>query len=213
MLRNVLIACLASLTVVFAQPEYQPKEGDVVFQSLPNGFGMDLVDMIEGATGSHYSHCGMVVWHGQQWCVIEAIGPVSIVPLSAWRDRGRKKGMWVYRIKQDQQKHIPAALRSMKADLGKPYDFRYRLEGDAIYCSELIYRGWKTATGETMGRLAKLKELHWQPYEKLIVRLEGSATIPLEREIITPRDLARATQLEYHWPPQESQKKLNMSKW
>jgi hypothetical protein len=212
MLRSLLIACLVSLTVAFAQPEYQPKEGDVVFQSSPNGLGMDLVDMIEGATGSHYSHCGMVLWHGEQWCVIEAIGPVRVVPLAAWRDRGRKKSMWVYRIKPDHQKHIPAALRSMKADLGKGYDFRYRLDDEAIYCSELIYRGWKTATGEPMGKLVKLKDLNWKPYEKLIVRLEGSTTIPLEREIITPRDLAQAKQLEYHWPPQERHKKFTLGK-
>jgi len=37
---------------------YRPVEGDLLFQSLPH---CPLVDAIENATQSSYSHCGMVV--------------------------------------------------------------------------------------------------------------------------------------------------------
>ena len=88
----------------------------------------------------------------------------------------------------------------MKLDLGKPYDPRYRLDSEAIYCSELIYRGWKQATGETLGKTVTLQQLNWQPYQKIIVAIERSENIPLDREIITPRDLALAPQLKPVWP-------------
>jgi hypothetical protein len=37
--------------------------------------------------------------------------------------------------------------------------------------------------------------LDWQQHASLIERLEGGP-VPLDREMITPRDLAKATQLE-----------------
>lgn len=201
---SLLLLCVPSL----AKAVYQPKHGDVLFQSLPNPWGQDIVDMIEGATGSPYSHCGVVIFEKGQWQVIEAIGPVQIVPLSTWQARGRGKKVWAYRLEEKQQRHIPSFVAAMKKDLGKPYDLRYRLDDEAIYCSELIYRGWLAATGKPLGKLVKLNELQWQPYRKLIVALEGSEEIPLERQIITPRDLANAPELTQVWPePQTSKKK------
>lgn len=206
-MKSLLCALLVFLTGrILAAPAYTPMEGDVVFQSLPNPPGIDLIDTIEGATGSVYSHCGMVLQHEGRWCVIEAIGPVQIIPLEQWRDRGRGRKMWVYRVTEPNRAHIPAALKAMKEDLGKPYDIRYRLDAEAIYCSELIYRGWKAAAGTDMGKTVKLRELNWQPYRSVIVRIERSQDIPLDREIITPRDLALAPQLALHWPPPEEKK-------
>jgi hypothetical protein len=57
-----------------------PREGDVVFQSLPHG---DLVDAIEGISQSPFSHCGVVVRGADGgWRVIEAIGDVHETPLN-----------------------------------------------------------------------------------------------------------------------------------
>src|SRR5688572_10537775 len=93
---------------------YEPKEGDIVFQSLPNPPGLDLVDAIEGSTGSPYSHCGMVVREGTRWKVIEAIGPVQQIPLEQWIARGREKAVWAYRLDAASQKHVPDALVAMR---------------------------------------------------------------------------------------------------
>lgn len=204
---KVLLAYLSLMSLVFRLSAYEPRQGDVVFQSSPNPWGMGLVDMIEGATQSPYSHCGMVIWQDSQWQVIEAIGPVQIISLETWQARGRGKKIWAYRLNESAQKHIPATITAMKRDLGKPYDPRYRLDDQAIYCSELIYRGWKAATGKGLGKTVPLQELKWQPYRKLIVALEGSDDIPLTREIITPRDLALAPELSLVWPPSYTSKK------
>src|SRR4051794_6901417 len=50
---------------------YAPREGDLVFQSLPHN---PLVDAIEGVSKSPLSHCGIVVKQGDQWYVLEALG-------------------------------------------------------------------------------------------------------------------------------------------
>ncbi len=178
------------------QGSYQPEEGDILFQSLPNEPGMDLVDAIEGATGSPYSHCGMVLRENDEWWVIEAIGPVKITHLQDYLARGRDRKFWAYRFDGERRRHVPAALAAMREDLGKPYDARYRFDSEAIYCSELIYRGWKAATGEGLGKTVTLGELDWQRYKPVIEAIEGPGRHPLEREMITPRDLAKGAGLE-----------------
>lgn len=183
-----------------ARATYQPVEGDVLFQSLPNPPGLDLVDAIEGSTGSPYSHCGMVFLEDGGWQVIEAIGPVKITPLDNYIARGRGNKFWAYRLDVAARKHVPAALATMKQDLGKPYDPRYRFDDEAIYCSELIWRGWKAATGKELGTAVTLGSLNWQPYQAVIEAIEGPGNLPLDRKMITPRDLAKAKELTRVFP-------------
>ncbi len=173
---------------------YAPIEGDVVFQSLPRNA---VVDMIEGATGSPYSHCGIVAGAPGKWVVYESLGTVHATPLAEFLARGRGGFYEVYRLKPVEDKSLPheVVLRS-KEYVGRPYDFRYRMDPEAIYCSELIYRAYEGATGKPLGKLVKVKDLNWKPYEKTIRRLEGDGSLPLEREMITPRDLAAAPELE-----------------
>ncbi|WP_193210755.1 YiiX/YebB-like N1pC/P60 family cysteine hydrolase [Luteolibacter marinus] len=179
---------------------YQPETGDIVFQSLPNPPGLDLVDAIEGATGSPYSHCAMVFEENGQWQVIEAIGPVKVTSLKEYTARGRGGKIWAYRFDQAGRKYVPAALATMRKDLGKPYDPRYRFDDQAIYCSELIWRGWKSATGKGLGNTVTLGSLGWKPYQPVIEAIEGRGNLPLDREMITPRDLAKAPQLTRIFP-------------
>jgi hypothetical protein len=79
--------------------------------------------------------------------------------------------------------------------LGKPYDIHYEFDDAKIYCSELIFKGFKAATGEDLGRVRKLGDLKWQPYEAVIRQIENGG-LPLERPMITPRDMSEAGQLE-----------------
>lgn len=83
----------------------------------------------------------------------------------------------------------------MKTDLGKPYDPRYCFDDEAIYCSELLRRGWQKATGVALGKDVRLGDLKWKPYEAVIAAIEGPGPPPLDRLMITPRDLARAAKL------------------
>ncbi|RBP37670.1 permuted papain-like amidase YaeF/Yiix C92 family enzyme [Roseimicrobium gellanilyticum] len=172
---------------------YQPQEGDILFQSLPH---MPIVDAIEGCTKSPFSHCGIVHKNAQGiWVVIEAIGPVRETPLPLWTMQGREAKFWVRRLKSAHQKQIPAFVKAAKVYAGRPYDIHYKMDDEAIYCSELIYKAYRDATGKGLGVLMKLGDLDWKPWTAVIKEIEGG-NVPLEREMITPKSLAEANELE-----------------
>jgi hypothetical protein len=173
---------------------YEPREGDIVFQSLPHG---DLVDAIEGITHSPYSHCGVVLKddHGV-WVVIEAIGYVHETPLLGWIKRGRGGDFTVYRLDPKYDAKIPEFKRALLERRGQFYDYDYDMghNKDEAYCSSLAYLSFQQATGETMGNLEKLRDLDWKPYTAFIMS-EQLGKLPLDRLMITPSSLARAPQL------------------
>jgi hypothetical protein len=175
-----------------SEPKYEPRVGDLVFQSSPRG---PLVDAIEGATDSPYSHVGMVVERNNQWFVLEAGGGgVGITPLDTFILRGRGGKFSIFRFQDKYAGQIPQIVAEAERFRGKPYDIRYEFDDAKIYCSELIFKGFKAATGEELGRIRKLGDLNWQPYEAVIRQIE-SGGLPLERPMITPRDLSEAEQL------------------
>ena len=177
-----------------SEPSYEPRVGDLLFQSSPRG---PLVDAIEGASESPYSHVGMVVQRGNQWFVLESGGGggVATSPLDGFILRGRQGSFAVYRFQDRYTKKIPEIVAEAERFLGRPYDIHYEFDDAKIYCSELIFKGFKAATGEDLGRVRKLGDLKWQPYEAVIRQIE-SGGLPLERPMITPRDMSEAGQLE-----------------
>ncbi|WP_459867628.1 YiiX/YebB-like N1pC/P60 family cysteine hydrolase [Endothiovibrio diazotrophicus] len=171
--------------------QYRPEAGDVVFQSLPK---VDLVEAIEGASNSLYSHCGMIVRKADGWYVREAGPVVRDTPLYRWILQGRAARFSVFRLKADYRKQIPSFLAMSEQYLGLPYDYKYDLDDDFIYCSELVYKAYRDATGQPLGALVQLGSLNWRPYRETIEKYEGGDP-PLERWMITPRHLSEATQL------------------
>ena len=131
-----------------------------------------------------------------QWFVYEAYRGVSTTPLKTFLFRGRGGGFAVYRLLDGHRHRIPQMLVCCETYLGRPYDIRYRLDDEKIYCSELIYKAYRDATdGERLGDLIRFGDMNWQPYEFLIKQVEGGE-VPVDREMITPVELARAWQLE-----------------
>ena len=174
---------------------YRAQDGDIIFQSLPRQF--DLVKAIEGITHSPYTHCGVVVKRRGKWLVLESIGNVRYTTLWRWVIRGRGGRFAVYRLAARYKPDIPEFVKAMEGYLGRPYDYQYRLDDESIYCSELVYKGFLKAAGERLGSLVKLGDLDWEPWREVIQKYEGyGKPIPVRREMITPRDLARARQLK-----------------
>ncbi len=176
----------------FTNFDYAPEEGDVLFQSLPHS---RLVNAIEGVTDSPYSHCGIVSKRDGQWVVYEAIQDVRATPLREFLARGRNQGFAAYRLKPKFRKHIPDTIKHVRGLLGRPYDVRYRMDDEYIYCSELVYKGYQKASGEGLGKLVRLGDMNWRPYQSTIEFYENGP-VPHDREMITPKDLAKARQLK-----------------
>ena len=179
-----------SLTQLFS---YHPREGDLLFQSLPHG---ELVDAIEGITQSEWSHCGIVMRKGNHWVVVEAIGHVRETPLPLWIPRGRHGRFIAFRPKEIK----PSTLRSaLLTYMGRPYDFRYAPGDREIYCSELIFKAFRDAQGLELGEWQSLGELNWKPFETFIRKMEPGA-LPLARPMITPVALTKSGSISQVYP-------------
>jgi len=166
---------------------YQPVDGDLVFQSLPH---CPLVDAIESATESPYSHCGIVVRTDDDWMVLEAISPVKETPLFEWISRGRECWFEVYRLKLTREQ-IADVIAAGREHLGKPYDGRYRMDDESIYCSELLWKAYKTVTNKELAPLVRLGDLNWQGSET-VIREQEDGDPPLDRLMITPAAIVRS---------------------
>lgn len=171
---------------------YSPKEGDILFQSLPRS---RLVNAIEGVSESPFSHCGIAAKQKGKWVVYEAFRNVEATPLKEFIFRGRNQGFAVYRFKGDYKKYIPATLEHTRTYFGRPYDMRYRMDDDRIYCTELIYKAYRESSGQQLGKLVRLGDLNWRPFEDTIKHFENGP-VPLDREMITPKGMSEANQLE-----------------
>lgn len=193
-----LVAVLAGAAVYFNVyglahlATYRPREGDVVFQSLPNA---ELVEAIEGITESPLSHCGVVMRNADgRWVVHEAIGVVRETPLYLWivRGRGARLDVWRWRgIDAAEMAELRAALGRYA---GKSYDYRYAPDDTEIYCSELVFKAYRDAYAVEFGAWENLGDLNWRPHERFIREMEGGA-LPLGRSMITPVALTRSPEL------------------
>ena len=173
--------------------QYSPKEGDIIFQSLPNV--TRLVRAIEGVTGSPFSHCGVVINKNGRWYVTEALGDVHDTPLFRFIQQGRWGRFCVYRLKSAYSSSIPRFVAGLDEYRGRLYDYRFTLDDDLLYCSELVYTAYRKATGIELGRLVTLGSMNWQPYAETIASYENGPP-PLHRLMITPKHLSQAEQLE-----------------
>lgn len=79
--------------------------------------------------------------------------------------------------------------------MGRPHDYQYDMDDGKIYCSEVLHKAMLDATGIRLGRLQKRGPLKWQPYKQTI-EADEEGPVPLQREIITPRGLSEAAQLD-----------------
>ncbi len=180
---------------------YPPRDGDVLFQSSPRSA---LTNTIEGATHSPFSHCGLVVQEAGHWYVYEALEPVRRTALDRWIAQGRQRRFAAFRLKATHQPHVSGMIDYVRRQIGKPYDMRYQMDDEKLYCSELVFKAYQSASGKPLGKLVRLEALDWKPYRRFIESLE-QGPVPLDRELITPRDLAAAEELErvysygYEW--------------
>ena len=163
------------------------RNGDLIFQTSLSGQSK----AIQLATKSKYSHCGIIYKEGEDFYVFEAVQPVKRTPLKAWIGRGQGGKYVVKRLKNAAEVLTPAALKKMKAVgeqfAAKNYDLVFEWSDEKIYCSELIWKIYKRATGLEIGRLQKLGDFdlsHAVVRQKMKARYGDN--IPLAELVISP---------------------------
>ncbi|MDP3915633.1 MAG: YiiX/YebB-like N1pC/P60 family cysteine hydrolase [Bacteroidota bacterium] len=136
-----------SFSTLFACTQPAPKirlqSGDVLFRGATSGKISEAIDKVTQTSGeTHFSHVGLVEVSDTGIVVLHASpeGGTCVVSLDEFlHPEGDSVMVVAYRLKEEWQKAIPAALTRAKKLLGKPYNFSYILSDTAHYCSEFVY--------------------------------------------------------------------------
>lgn len=122
-------------------------EGDMVFQDLDCGPLCDAIEAVtDGYQGRDFSHVALIVKIGNELRAIEAIGSkVSSISIDSLFQRcPNPKKYLVMRLIPEYKFLIPQAAKYAKSVIGKPYDDRFIMNNDSLYCSELIYHAFES---------------------------------------------------------------------
>jgi hypothetical protein len=176
------------------------REGDIVFSGSEQGQGEAII----AATGSPYTHCGIVFRKAGKLMVLEAVQPVGVVSLEEFRSRGKPGTFLARRLKTPLTPEKYRQARSWaEAQVGKNYDVRFLWDDGKLYCSELVWKIYHHAGVELCEpRRFRDYDLEKPSVRKIIKERFGSPDhIPLDEKVIAPSDLAGSTLL-VDVPPQ-----------
>jgi hypothetical protein len=185
---------LGALIVVLTCPSSSASDSalhdaDIIFQESQSSQSR----AIQLATHSPYSHMGILFREHGRWFVCEAVQPVKLTPFAAWTARGRG-GHFVVKRLSDDRRLTTAVLSRMRAEArrleGKDYDLYFEWSDRRIYCSELVWKIYKRASGVEIGHLQKLREFDLSNaivQQKLRDRYGNQ--IPLNEPVISPASM------------------------
>ncbi|MCC6725632.1 MAG: YiiX family permuted papain-like enzyme [Saprospiraceae bacterium] len=173
------------------------KDGDLIFQTSLS----QQSEAIQLATKSPFSHCGIVFHQNGKAQVFEAIEPVTVTAMEQWVARGKDGRYVVRRLKGAESILSSDALEKMKAEgnrlLGKHYDAAFEWSDERIYCSELIWKVYKSATGLEVGKLEKLRDYDLSsPTVRRLLSERYGKNITLEETVISPSSVFESPLLE-----------------
>lgn len=131
------ILCLLTILVSGIINASNWKEGDIVFQISKS----KQSPLIQYATMSPWSHCGIVVEKNNKFYVLEASNVVKLTPIEDWCKRGKFGTVKKVRILKKEVK-----VRYSQY-LGKHYDLSFKFNNGKYYCSELVYIIYKDQFG------------------------------------------------------------------
>lgn len=187
LLLTLLVASAPSIPASSGSPSL--RDGDLVFQTSRSAQSAAVAQ----ATGSQLTHVGVVFLDGGQPWVLEAVEPVKLTRLDAWRRRGAGGRLWVRRLRDADAVLSPdrvALMRSLgRSWLGRHYDLQFRWDDERLYCSELVWKLYDRAAGVRLGSVQRAGELALGSPEvqrKLRERFGPGAFDP-EEPIVTPQ--------------------------
>lgn len=156
--RGVRVLVAASLCIVAIAgcsprlPEFEPEDGDLLFQDLDAGPLCDAIeDVTEGYRGARFSHVGIASRDPSgRLVVLEAVPRgVTATPvadfLACSADAAGRPKVVVGRLRPPYRRLVPGALTRAKGLLGKPYDKVFAIGNHRYYCSELVYEAFRSA--------------------------------------------------------------------
>ncbi|AZZ36608.1 hypothetical protein CIK05_07335 [Bdellovibrio sp. qaytius] len=161
-------------------------DGDIIFIQSQSTQSAALRE----ATGSVWTHVGLLVKQNSAWYVAEAVGPVVSTPLNDFIARSKNKAYQVYRFRPFDPTTMRSAMLTAIQKYNKPYDIYFEFSDTRTYCSELTYKVMLDVTGIGLGRVQKMKDMKLDgPYVKALIQkrlTEIGKELNPEEDIITP---------------------------
>ena len=157
------------------------QEGDVVFQISQS----KQSPKVALATGSQWTHCGVIVMKNDKPYVLEASSVVKLTPWDEWKQRG-KSGITSMKRYSDEPLKI-----SYKKYLGKSYDLAFKFDNGKWYCSELVYDIYLNQFGVKLCEPRPVSDYHIIGMSQTLKR-RGISTDQL---VVAPIDLFNSSKL------------------
>lgn len=172
------------------------RDGDIIFHTSRSSQSL----AIQRATGSRYSHMGIIVHRDGKPFVFEAIATVRLTPLDQWIARGDDGHYVVKRLRDAEALLTPVALRKLRTEAerfaGRRYDLAFGWADDRIYCSELVWKAYDRALGIQIGGLQKVRDFNLDdPAVKAKMRERYGDRVPLDEPVISPAAMFDSPQL------------------
>lgn len=163
------------------------RDGDIVFQTSLSAQSA----AVQRATGSKYSHMGMVMYRNGKPFVIEAIATVQYTAFEQWVARGAGRHFVVKRLRNADILLTTTALQPLRAAAGqfagRRYDPFFGWSDDRIYCSELVWKAYDRGVGIQIGSLQKVRDFNLSdPAVKAKMHERYGEDIPLSESVISP---------------------------
>lgn len=149
MKKTILLILMFFQLLLIGKTTY--KEGDIIFQISDSRQS----NMIQMATMSPWSHCGIIVEKGKELYVLEASNVVKLTPLQQWIAKGRYGGL--HKVRRVFDKPVKV---SYKKYLGKKYDLAFKMDNGKFYCSELVWVIYKEQFGTELCKPKQIRKYH-----------------------------------------------------
>ncbi|MBO4658088.1 MAG: hypothetical protein J5637_00540 [Prevotella sp.] len=151
------------------------KEGDLIFHTSKS----DQSPLIQYATMSVLSHCGIIIEKSDGLYVLEATGRLKLTPLQEFINRGKGKQWWAKRVID---KPIKVKYQHL---LGRRYDTSFKSDNKLFYCSELIHHIYQEQFGIELCKYRKVSSYHITGLKKKITQ----RGISLDQKVVAPIDI------------------------
>ena len=186
-MRFLCIFALLASSCSARNPLPAVRDGDIIFHTSRSSQSL----AIQRATGSQYSHMGLVFHRGGKPFVFEAIATVRFTPLDRWIARGTGRHFVVKRLRNADTVLTPAALEKLRVVAhqfeARPYDLTFGWSDDRIYCSELVWKAYDRALGIQVGTLQRVRDFNLSdPAVRAKMRERYGPNIPLDEPVISP---------------------------
>jgi uncharacterized protein YycO len=170
-------------------PDWQ--DGDLVFQASQS----QQSRYVMLATGSRLTHVGLVDVRKDGVYVVEAVQPVKVTTLQAFRDRYDDPRLAVKRVPGLSDAQRSAVVKQARRWVGRDYDLRFGWDDATMYCSELAWKAYDRAVDVQIAPLSTFGDfvlLDTPIGADLVKRRWGKDGPDRTAPVVSPADLWRA---------------------